>query len=180
MRRIIYCDCFFSIYIKVIFRSLTRTWLRVLWAWSLTTLMPWWTSILSLLISFIKGQNCQSAPLKTSAKFFVSKNVPTGPKWRLWWHNIFESIFLWKMNLKELNSHIFFNKLFIPSIILFKEISLRGSTDEILISFTPKLLHITLISIVLFAKSVACAFSCSSFVPACIIYSKRAMIMKSC
>ena len=72
------------------------------------------------------------------------------------------------MNLKELNSYIFFNKLFISSIILFK-ISMRGSTDEILILFTPKLLHITPISIILFATSVTYAFSCMSFVPACII-----------
>ena len=57
----------------------------------------------------------------------------------------------------------------ISSIILFKEMSLRGSPDEILISFTPKLLHITPISIILFATLVARAFSCTSFVPACII-----------
>ena len=45
-------------------------------------------------------------------------------------------------------THIFFNKLFISSIVLFKEISLCGSTDEMLILFTPKLLHITPISII--------------------------------
>ena len=93
-----------------------------------------------------------------------------GPNWRLAWHNIFKSIFLWKINLKELNSHIFLkNYLYISWIILFKEMSLHGSTDEILILFTPKLLYITPISIIPFTTSVARTFSCTSFVPACII-----------
>ena len=48
--------------------------------------------------------------------------------------------------------------------------SLHGSTDEILILFTPKLLHITPISIILFTTSVARTFSCTSFVPACMEY----------